>query len=303
MKIAVALPARPALTLNRVASYAQLVRPRMGLLVVATTAAGGVLAAKGNPDWNTLAQTSVATAMLFAGASALNQLIERHSDALMARTADRPLPAGLLAPLEALVLGCALAGCGLAALLAAHQLLATALGAFALVTYVFIYTPLKTRTPHNTLVGAIPGAMPPLMGWAAGRGELDSGAAALFLVLLLWQIPHFLAIAWIYRDEYARAGLRMFPLFDPSGVRTGRQMVAYTLVLISASLMSLTMGRAGWVCAIGVVTAGAVFLHMTIAFARNRTTENARRVFHVSVVYLAAVILLFVLEATLHLGL
>jgi protoheme IX farnesyltransferase len=173
----------------------------------------------------------------------------------------------------------------------------------ALAIYVLVYTPLKTRTAHNTLVGAIPGAMPPLMGWAAGRGELDSGAAALFLILLLWQIPHFLAIAWIYRDEYSRAGLRMFPLFDPNGVRTGRQMVAYTLVLIPASLMPLTMGRASWVCAVGVVTVGAVFLYTTIAFARKRTTENARCVFHVSVVYLAAVMLLFVLEATLHLGL
>src|SRR5262245_17549473 len=162
MKIAVALPAKPALTLNRVASYARLVRPRMGLLVVATAAAGGVLAANGNPDWNALAQTSVATAMLFAGASALNQLIERNTDALMSRTENRPLPAGLLAPLEALVLGSVLSGGGLIYLVAAGQELAALLGALALAIYVLAYTPLKTRTPHNTLVGAIPGAMPPL---------------------------------------------------------------------------------------------------------------------------------------------
>src|SRR5262249_24156110 len=163
MKTAVTLPSWPALTLSRVASYAQLVRPRMGLLVVATVAAGGLLAANGNPDWNALAHASVATALLFAGASALNQLIERHSDAQMSRTANRPLPAGLLQPGEALILGCALAGCGLVALLSAHQPLAAALGAVALVLYVFVYTPLKRRTPLNTLIGAIPGAAPPLI--------------------------------------------------------------------------------------------------------------------------------------------
>src|SRR5262245_13877048 len=203
MKTAVALRSWPELTLSRVASYTQLIRPRMGLLVVATVAVGGVLAAGGNPDWNALTQTSIATALLFAGASSLNQLIERRSDALMARTADRPLPAGLLQPLEALILGCVLAACGFAALLAAHQPLAAALGAFTLVLYVLVYTPLKRRTPLNTLIGAIPGAVPPLMGWACVRGRLDGGAVVLFLILFLWQIPHFLAIAWIYRDEYA----------------------------------------------------------------------------------------------------
>jgi protoheme IX farnesyltransferase len=274
----------------------------MGLLVVATVAAGGLLAAEGNPDWNALAQTSIATALLFAGASALNQLIERHSDALMSRTANRPLPAGLLQPWEAIVLGCVLSAGGLAYLFAAGQLFAALLGAIALIVYVLIYTPLKTRTPHNTLVGALPGAMPPLMGWVAAGGELNAGAAVLFLIMVLWQIPHFLAIAWIYRDEYARAGLRMFPLFDPSGVRTGLQMISYTAVLIPASLMPASMGLVGGVSAVGVLIVGAIFLYTTIAFACNRTTEHARQVFQTSVVYLAVLILVFVLDATLHIG-
>lgn len=302
MKTDVALRTWPDSLLSRVTSYAQLVRPRMGLLVVATVVAGGVLGASGETDWNALAQTSLATAMLFAGASALNQLIERHSDVLMSRTADRPLPAGLMQPWEALTLGCGLAGGGLGYLAAAGQMLAAALGAVALVLYVLVYTPLKTRTPHNTLVGAIPGAMPPLMGWVSTHGRLDGGAVVLFLIVFLWQIPHFVAIAWIYRDEYARAGLRVLPLYDPSGVRTGRQMVWYTLVLIPTSLTPLVTREGGWITALGVLIAGAVFLYSTLAFARNRTTQQAHQVFRISVLYLATVLLLLVLDATLHLG-
>jgi len=302
MKIAIALPARPALTLNRVASYAQLVRPRMGLLVVATVVAGGVLGASGQTDWIALAQTSLATAMLFAGASALNQLIERKSDALMSRTADRPLPAGLLQQWEALVLGLALAACGLTCLVAAGQTLAVGLGAFAFVVYVLVYTPLKTRTPLNTLVGAIPGAVPPLMGWAAVRGRLDGAALVLFLLVFLWQIPHFLAIAWIYRDEYARAGLRMFAESDPNGVRTGRQMVWYTLALIPASVAPIATSGGSWIFALAALLAGAFFFSSTFAFARNPTMHHARDVFRMSVVYLAALMLLYVLDATLHIG-
>jgi protoheme IX farnesyltransferase len=302
MKIDVALPYSPAVALHRVATYLQLVRPRLGLMVLATVATGGLLAAGGAPDWSSLAPAMAATALLFAGASALNQLIERRSDALMPRTAERPLPAGTLQPCEALVLGCAFSAGGLLWLLATGQLLAAGLGAFALVSYVFVYTPLKTRTPLNTLIGAIPGAVPPLIGWASARGRLDSGALALFLIVFLWQVPHFLAIAWIYRDEYARAGLRMFPLFDPGGVRTGRQMVWYTAVLIPASLMPVTIGLADWVSAVGVLIIGAVFLYTTIVFARNRTTDHARQVFEVSVLYLAALLLLFVLDAMVHIG-
>jgi protoheme IX farnesyltransferase len=261
-----------------------------------------VVAAGGEPDWNVLTQTSIATALLFAGASTLNQLLERDSDALMSRTADRPLPAGLLQPWEALVLGCVLAGSGLAYLLAANQSLAAALGAFALILYVLIYTPLKRRTPLNTLIGAIPGALPPLMGWASVRGRLDGAAVVLFLVLFLWQIPHFLAIAWMYRDEYARAGLRMFPLFDPSGVRTGRQMIGYSLALIPASVTPVGTHGGGWLPAVGVLMVGVMFCAATVGFARNPTNDQARFVFRMSVLYLAILLLVYVLAAIVDFG-
>jgi protoheme IX farnesyltransferase len=267
-----------------------------------TTAAGWLLATGDTPDWNALRSCLIATTALFAGASALNQLLERDTDALMARTANRPLPDGRLDAVEALILGCGLSAGGLGYLLATGQPLAAGLGLFALVSYVLVYTPLKTRTPLNTLIGAVPGAVPPLIGWSAARGELDGGSLALFLIVLLWQIPHFLAIAWIYRDEYARAGLQMFPLFDTSGVRTARQMAFYTLALIAASLLPFFMGTSGWIAAIGAVVLGFDFLFAALTFARNRSTANARQVFRASLVYLTGLSILFALDAVANRG-
>src|SRR5262249_2836514 len=196
------------------------------------------------PDWPGLALALIGTALLFAGASALNQLLERHSDARMARTANRPLPAGRLQPVEVLALGGLLGVSGLACLLALSQPLAAGLGAFALVSYVLLYTPLKRRTPLSTLIGAVPGAVPPLIGWAAARGSVDPAALSLFLIVFLWQLPHFLAIAWIYRGQYAHAGLRVLPVVDSGGVRTGREMIRSTLVLVLASLLPTVLGLA-----------------------------------------------------------
>jgi heme o synthase len=301
MKTDVAVRYPPAVTLRRAATYLELVRPRLGLLVLATVAVGWLLAG-GTQDWTPLVSALVATALMFGGASALNQWMERESDALMPRTANRPLPAGALQPWEALALGSGLSAGGVIYLLAAEQPVSAALGMFALVSYVFVYTPLKRRTPLNTLIGAVPGAVPPLIGWAAARNGLDDGAVALFLIVLLWQIPHFLAIAWIYRDEYASAGLRMFPLFDPGGVRTGRQMVWYTLALIPTSLLPFVIGTSGRIAAFGAVILGAAFLCAALTFARNRTTPNARLVFRMSLVYLSGLFLLFVLDALANRG-
>ena len=183
--------------------------------------------------------------------------------------------------------------------MATGQQLAAELGTFGLVSYVLVYTPLKRRTTLNTLIGAVPGAVPPLIGWAAARGRLDTGGLALFLIVLLWQVPHFLAIAWIYRDEYARAGLRMLPVFDPDGDRTGRQMVRYTLVLVLASLLPFVLGMGGWISGLGTLFLGGVFLYPTVAFARNPTTHRARQVFHASLFYLPAVLSLLVLDTVL----
>jgi protoheme IX farnesyltransferase len=302
MKVDVALPYTPSLVQTRVADYLQLVRPRLALLVLVTVGAGWLLASGRAPDWLSLVHALVGTSLLFAGASALNQLLECHRDALMPRTANRPLPAGRLRPVEVLAVGSILSAGGLACLLALRQPLAAGLGAFALVSYVGFYTPLKRLTSLSTLIGAVPGALPPMIGWAAARGSLDSGALALFLIVFLWQVPHFLAIAWIYRDQYAHAGFRVLPVLDPQGVQTGKQMIRYTLVLILASLMPFALGRSGWLAAIGAVVLGVVFLYRVLVFARTGTVHEARRVFRWSLIFLPALLLFFVLDGLLATG-
>jgi protoheme IX farnesyltransferase len=237
---------------------------------------------------------------MFAGASALNQLLERHRDALMPRTANRPMPAGRLQPVEVLALGSLLSAGGVVYLLALCQPLAAGLGAFALCSYLLIYTPLKERTPLSTLIGAVPGAVPPLIGWAAARGRLDSGALALFLIVFLWQVPHFLAIAWIYRDQYARAGFRVLPVLDPQGVQTGKQMIRYTLALIFASVMPGVLGIGGWLSGIGAVILGAVFLYRALAFAGAATIHHARQVLRMSLLFLPGLFLLLALDIVLQ---
>src|SRR5581483_4310391 len=214
------------LTRTRVVDYLELTKPRVAVLVLFTVAIGALLASGGLPHFPVLFHTLVGTALVAGGASALNQLFERHSDSLMQRTENRPLPSGRLQPIEVLTFG-AVTGAGGVAYLAVflHQPLAAVVAGFTFLSYVFVYTPLKRLTTLNTIIGAVPGALPPVIGWAAVRGSLDVEIFALFLIMFLWQVPHFLAIAWIYRDDYARAGLRMLPTVDPDGGITGRQMV------------------------------------------------------------------------------
>ena len=292
----IALPYTPGLVEARVGDYLQLARPRLALLVLFTVGAGWLLAADTEPQWLSLVHALVGTALLFAGASALNQLLERRRDASMPRTANRPLPAGRLQPGEVLALGSALSAGGLLYLFAVGQPLAALLAACALFSYVFIYTPLKERTPLSTLVGAVPGALPPLIGWAAARGSLNGGALALFFIVFLWQMPHFLAIAWIYRDQYARAGIRVLPVLDPQGAQTGKQMIRYTLVLIFASLMPSFLGIGGWFAGVGAILLGASFLYSACAFARTPGTQQARQVLRQSLLFLPALFLLLVLD-------
>jgi protoheme IX farnesyltransferase len=293
-------PFASSFVLTKVGDYLQLTRPRLALLVLVTVAAGWCLAAGAESQASTLVHTLIAIALLFAGASALNQLLERESDALMQRTANRPLPAGKLQSWEVLVIGCGFSLAGLVELLAVRQPLAAALGVFALVSYVFIYTPLKSRTTLNTVIGAIPGAVPPLIGWAAARGRLDAGAFTIFLILFLWQIPHFLAIAWIYREQYGRAGLRMLPVIDTDGKQTGRQMLRYTLLLILTSLLPFAMDRIHWISALAILVLGTVFLSTVIAFTRVPTVQQARQVFRASLMLLPALLLVFLLDAKLR---
>jgi protoheme IX farnesyltransferase len=272
---------------SRAADYVELTKPRVAVLVLFTVAAGAWLAGRGELDLLLLVHTVTATALVAAGASALNQLLERHSDARMRRTADRPLPTGRLQPLEVLLFGLGLGAAGLAYLaLATRQPLAVLVAAVTFVLYAFVYTPLKRVTTLNTLVGAVPGALPPVIGWTAVRGTLAPEAGVLFAVLFLWQVPHFLAIAWIYREEYARAGLRMLPVVDPEGKVTGRQMVLYCLALVLVSLLPVLAGQAGLVYLTGALLLGVGFLWHTLGFLVEVSDARARRVLRASLLYL-----------------
>ena len=289
----------PAVTVarNRVADYLELTKPRVGVLVLFTVAAGACLAARGVPDLLPLLHTLSGTALVVAGASALNQFLERHSDALMHRTENRPLPSGRLQPAEVLAFGLSLGIGGTVYLaLALRQPTAALVAATAFVSYVFIYTPLKRVSSLNTLVGAVPGALPPVIGWTAVTGSLDMRVVVLFLILYLWQVPHFLAIAWIYRADYARAGLRMLPVVDPRGSMTGRQMVTYCMALIPVSLMPVVLGAAGPIYLAGAALLGLGFLGYTLGFIRSHSVAQARRVLRASLIYLPALLALLLAD-------
>jgi protoheme IX farnesyltransferase len=282
-----------ALTGVRLADYLQLTRPRLSVMALLTVAIGAVLASGGAPDWRVLIHTLIGAGLVAAGASALNQLLECGNDGLMQRTRGRPLPSGRLQPGEALVFGLASAVGGVVYLaLTLPSPMAAALAAMTLLSYVFVYTPLKRATPLNTLVGAIPGALPPVIGWAAVRGAVGAEAVVLFVVLFLWQMPHFLAIAWIHRADYERAGLRMLPAIDPEGGLTGRLMVCYCLALLAASLTPLVLGVGGPVYLAGALLLGIGFLACAVGFARRRSVARARIVLRASLIYLPALLLL-----------
>jgi heme o synthase len=282
---------------SRVADYLELTKPRIAILVLFTVAAGGWLAGLGDGDGLLLLHTVFATALVAGGASALNQLLERHSDALMSRTENRPLPAGRLHPLEVLIFGLALGVAGLVYMAAVvRQPLAVLISAVTFVGYVWLYTPLKRVTTLNTLIGAVPGALPPVIGWTAVRGSLAPEAVVMFLILFLWQMPHFLAIAWIYRADYARAGLRMLSVADPTGSSTGRMMVGFCVALVVASLGPLVFVHWSALYLIGAVLLGGLFLASTVAFARETSTLHARRVLRASLIYLPLLLALLLLE-------
>src|SRR5215471_13544794 len=228
-----------------VAVYSDLFKARLTTLVLLTTLVGFYLGFRGPVDYWLMLHALLGTALVAAGASALNQLLERDYDARMRRTQSRPLPSGRLQPQTVLWVGTICSVSGIVYLGLAVNLITSALGLASLFSYVFIYTPLKRVTWLNTAVGAVPGALPPLMGWTAARGELTSEGWALFAILAFWQLPHFLAIAWIYRDEYARAGFQMLPVIDPDGHRTGRQALSHTLGLLPISLAPFVFGVTG----------------------------------------------------------
>jgi protoheme IX farnesyltransferase len=275
--------------------YLALTKPRITLMVMLTTWVGYVVASRTQGGARALVPAVLGTGLVAAGASALNMLMERRIDARMLRTASRPLPAGRLRPLDALFCGLTVTSVGLAALAWLVGPWAAALALLTWSTYLFLYTPLKTRSSMATLVGAVPGALPPVIGWAAACGRPDPGAFLLFAILFLWQIPHFLAIAWMYRDDYARAGLPTLPVLDPEGRLTGRQAVAHCLVLLVVSLIPAAAGLAGPVYLVGAALLGTVFTAVAVWAAVVRTLMAARRLFLVSVSYLAGLCILLLL--------
>src|SRR4051812_21738244 len=235
-------------------------------------------------------------ALLSSGIAALNQYIERELDARMRRTASRPLPTGKLAPFEALLVGVGLTLLAEIYLALLVNPLTALFGLTVITGYLFMYTPLKTRTTLSTFIGAFPGAMPPLMGWTAAANEVTWGAWVLFAILFLWQFPHFLAIAWMYREDYGRAGIRMLPVVEPEGRITGQQIVAYTLMLVPVSLLPTMIGISGRVYFYGAIVLGLLFLLSSISAALSKSRQQARRLLLASVLYLPLLFGLMVLN-------
>jgi protoheme IX farnesyltransferase len=270
---------------SRAADFLALTKPRLNLLVVASTAAGFYLGAD-RLDPALLAATVLGTALVAGGAAAINEIFERDTDGLMRRTRKRPLPSGRLRPAAAAWFALALPVGGLVLLGFAANWLAAGVAAVTLSSYAFVYTPLKRRTPLATLVGGVPGALPPMIGWAAATGSLSVEAWVLFAIVFLWQMPHFLGMAWMCRDEYAQAGLPMLPVVDPSGRTTAGMVVLYASVLVPVSLAPTLVGLTGRVYFAGALVLGVAFLALGIQFARQRTDARARRLFLGSITYL-----------------
>ena len=290
----------PVAAPSRSLAYVALTKPDVSFLVVLTTLAGYALGTLGPLDWLRMVQTVIGTTLVAAGTSALNQYLERDSDARMRRTASRPLPAGTLAPAEALWFGAGLAGCGALQLLFAANALAAALAVLTSVLYLGIYTPLKTRTTAATLIGAFPGALPPVIGWAAARGSLGAGAYVLFAILFLWQVPHFHSISWVYREDYARAGIRVLPVVDREGRVTFGQIVFCSVALVPVSLLASVTGLAGVRFYFFALVVGLLLVKVCLWASARRTNVRAKWLMHATVVHLPLLLGLMVFDKFSH---
>ncbi|HSB11050.1 MAG TPA: heme o synthase [Blastocatellia bacterium] len=280
----------------RLAAYIELTKPRITFLVVLTAAAGYCMGSASGIDYAGLVNMAVGIALLSSGIGTLNQYLERNSDRLMRRTQARPLPSAKLRPAEAAIFGILLSIVATAYLAVFINPLSAVLGVATLASYLFVYTPLKTKTTLSTVLGAFPGAMPPFIGWVAATGAITIEAWVLFAILFLWQFPHFLAIAWMYRDDYARAGIKMLPVVEPEGKVTGQQIISYTLLLLPVSLLPAAVGLAGSVYLVGAGVLGLVFLYFSARAALARTARQARRLLLASVLYLPVLFALMVLN-------
>jgi protoheme IX farnesyltransferase len=281
---------------GRVAEYAELTKPRITILVLVTTLVGYLLGTEGQVQLGRLVHALLATGLVAAGASALNQFLERDADGRMRRTRRRPLPSGRIAPERALGFAIDLATLGVIWLAVAVNWASALVAALTLAVYLLVYTPLKRRTPWCTAVGAVPGALPPVIGWVAARGQLGEGALILFAILFLWQLPHFFAIAWLYREDYARGGFPMLPVVDTGGRMTVIQIGLASALLVAVSLVPHLIGLAGLVYLIGASGLGGVLLLLAARLGHRRDDGAARGLFLFSVVYLPAMLALLVLD-------
>ena len=291
-------PAVPTLVAPQSAlwDYLELTKPSVVWLILMSTAVGFYVGAVEPVSYLLLLHTLLGTALLAGGTGALNQWLEREADGKMRRTERRPLPAGRLQPPPALVFGVTVSVAGTLYLIWAVNLLSALLGLLTLASYLFLYTPLKTRTPLSTLVGAFPGAMPPLIGWAAAGNGIGIEALVLFAMLFLWQFPHFYAIAWMYREDYARAGILMLPVVEPDGVSTSRQVICYAALLVPLSAAPAVLGIAGSYYLAGALALSLGYLYAGLLLARRRTIAQARRLLQASIIYLPLVYILLVID-------
>ena len=280
--------ARPAeLTIaSKANAYVALTKPDVSFLVLMTTAAGYYMGARGPVNWLHMIHTVFATMLIAAGTAALNHYIERDSDRYMRRTASRPLPSGVLQPREALAFGVVLSIIGAADLYFVAGLTACLLGVGTSLSYLLAYTPLKKRTVWATFVGAFPGAIPPMIGWVAASGSLGLGAWLLFAILFVWQFPHFHAIAWMYREDYARAGILMLPVVDREGKRTFRQIILYAAALVGVSLLPALLGLAGVVYFFGALVTSTAMVQVCLWAASNKTNVRAKWLMHATVIHI-----------------
>ncbi len=278
-------------------SYLDLTKPRITWLILMSTGIGYFFGHSGKLDWLLLLNCLMGTGLIASGTATLNQWYEREADARMKRTAQRPLPAGKVSPLNALLFGIALLVAGELELALAVNPLTAWLGLFTVASYLLVYTPLKQKTWWSTTVGAFPGAMPPLIGFAAASGQLTLEAWILFAIVFLWQFPHFYAIAWMYREDYGRAGIRMLPVVEPDGASTSRHILAFALLLIPVSLAPSFLQMTGHWYLAAALALGALFLKSAATLSGDRTALNARGVLRASVIYLPLLYLALVLDS------
>jgi protoheme IX farnesyltransferase len=286
---------------SRAADFLTLTKPRLNSLVLVTTAAAYYLGDGHLLPWTRLFHTIAGTALVAGGASALNQLWERDTDRRMRRTRLRPLPDARLQPREALWFGLALGIAGVTELALAVNALTAAVAAVTFVTYVWLYTPLKLLTSLSTIVGAVPGALPAVIGWAAATDSLSAAGWVLFGIVFMWQMPHFLAIAWLFRDDYANAGFPMLPVIEPDGRTTGYQTVLYTAVLVPVSLLPTAVGIASAYHLVGAFALGAILMLLSVEFAATRSMPAARRLFYGTILYLPLLWAVLLIDHFTHL--